>query len=111
MGVFHSECPSIRKQNQESCFEPIEQFEFVDSSVRELLDRGVIGIWNPDWGEPRVISPLKVVPKKGNVYRLILDVSKMNKHLRFPRFKYAHINQTRDVFEPGDLLTCCLLGT
>ena len=54
--------------------------------------------------EPRVISPLKVVPKKGNTYRLILDLSKMNKHLRFPRFKYAHINQTRDVFEPGDFL-------
>ena len=104
MGVFQSECPRIRKQNQESCYEPVEQFEFVDSSVRQLLDRGVIGVWNPDWGEPRVISPLKVVPKKGNTYRLILDLSKMNKHLRFPRFKYAHINQTRDVFEPGDFL-------
>ena len=99
MGVFQSVCPRIRKQNQESCYEPAEQFEFVDSSVRQLLDRGVIGVWNPDWGEPRVISPLKVVPKKGNTYRLILDLSKMNKHLRFPRFKYAHINQTRDVFD------------
>ena len=104
MGVFQSVCPRIRKQNQESCYVPAEQFEFVDSSVRQLLDRGVIGVWNPDWGEPRVISPLKVVPKKGNTYRLILDLSKMNKHLRFPRFKYAHINQTRDVFEPGDFL-------
>ena len=28
----------------------------------------------------------------------------MNKYLSFPRFKYAHINQTRDVFEPGDFL-------
>ena len=55
-------------------------------------------------GVSRVISPLKVVPKKGNTFRLILDLSKMNKHLRFPRFKYAHINQTREVFEPGDLL-------
>jgi hypothetical protein len=104
MGIFHSECPRIRKQNQVSCYEPVEQFEFVDSSIRQLLARGVIGVWNPDWGEPRVISPLKVVPKKGNTYRLILDLSKMNKHLRFPRFKYAHINQTREVFEPGDFL-------
>ena len=92
MGVFHSECPRIRKQNQESCYESVEQFEFVDSSASQLLDRGVIGIWNPDWGEPVVISPLKVVPKKCNTFRLILDWSKMNKYLSFPRFKYAHIN-------------------
>ena len=45
----------IRKQNQESCYESIEQFEFVDSSISQLLDRGVIGIWNPDWGGPVVI--------------------------------------------------------
>ena len=24
MGVFHSECPRIRKQNQESCYDPVE---------------------------------------------------------------------------------------
>ena len=99
-------CPRIRKQNQESCYEPVEQFEFVNSSISQLLDRGVIGVWNPDWGESKVISPLKVVPKKGNTYRLILDLSKMNKYLRFPRFKYANINQTRDVF----VVTICLLG-
>jgi hypothetical protein len=39
MGVFHSECPRIRKKNQESCYEPAEQFEFVDNSGRQLLDR------------------------------------------------------------------------
>ena len=104
MGTLLIECPRIRKQNQECCYEPVEQFEFVDSSISQLLDRGVIGVWNSDRGEPRVISPLKVVPKKGNTYRLILDLSKMNKYLRFPRFKYANINQARDVFEPGDYL-------
>ena len=45
-----------------------------------------------------------MVPKKDNTYRLILDLSNMNKYLRFPRFKYANINQTRDVFELGDYL-------
>ena len=104
MGVFHSECPRIRKQNQESCFEPVEQSEFVDSSVRQLLDRGLIGVWDPDWGEPRVISPLEVVAEKGNTYRSILDLSKMDRYLNFLRFKYAHIDQTRDVFGPGDSL-------
>ena len=107
MGVFQSVCPRIRKQNQESCYEPGEQFEFVDSSVRQLLDRGVIGVWNPDWGEPRVISLLKVVPKEDNTYRLILDLSKMIKYLRFPRFKYAHITQTIEMYL--SLVTSCLL--
>ena len=44
MGTFLIECPRIRKQNQKSCYEPIEQFEFVDSSISQLLDRGVIGV-------------------------------------------------------------------
>ena len=34
------------------------------------------------------MSPLKVVPKKVNKYRLVLDLSKLNKYLLFPRFKY-----------------------
>ena len=53
MGTFMIECPLIRKQNQESCHMPVEQFEFVDSSVSQLLDMGAIGVWNSDWGEPR----------------------------------------------------------
>ena len=104
MGRFLTPCPRIRKQNQQSCYEPEEQYEFVDGSVQQLLARGVIGEWDCAWGEPRVVSPLKVVPKKGNTYRLILDLSIMNKYLRFPRFKYARIEQIRDVFESGDYL-------
>ena len=79
MGTFLTECPKIRKRNQESCYEPFEQFEFVDSSISQLLGRDDIGVWNLDWGEARVISPLKVVPTKGNTYRLILDLSRLNK--------------------------------
>ena len=104
MGVFHSECPRIRKVNQESCYDPPEQFQFVSDSVEELLDRGVIGVWDASWGDPVVVSPLKVVPKKPDTYRLILDLSQMNKYLSFPRFKYASITQVRDVFDQGDFL-------
>ena len=43
-----------------------------------LLRRGVIREWDPSWGKPKVVSPLQVVPKKGNKYRLILDLSKLN---------------------------------
>lgn len=101
---FQNECPIIRGINQPSCYEP-EQKQFVTDSVESLLARGVIGKWDTGkWGEPRVISPLKVVPKKGNLWRLILDLSRMNRYLQFPRFKYESVSMVRDVFELGDWL-------
>ena len=42
MGTFMSECPRITKQNQEFCYEPVEQFEFVDISISQLLDKGML---------------------------------------------------------------------
>ena len=80
-GHFWSEPPIIRKPNQSSCYEPPEQFDFVDSFIATLLARGCIGEWRSEWGQPRVISPLKVVPKKPDTFRLILDLSKMNYYL------------------------------
>ena len=50
------------------------------------------------------MSPLKVVPKKGNKYRLILDLSKLNKILIFPRFKYDSIAMVAEVFDLDDWL-------
>ena len=60
--------------------------------------------WDPSWGKPKVVSPLKVVPKKGNKYRLILDLSKLNKFLIFPRFKYDSIAMVAEVFDLDDWL-------
>ena len=92
-------------KNQDSCYEPPEQFAFVDLSVRKLLGKGVIAPWGSVWGPPKAVSPLKVVPKKGkDLFRLILDLSRLNKHLVFPKFKYASIQQAKDVFNQGDLL-------
>ena len=53
--------------------------------------------WDPSWSKPKVVCPLKVVPKKGNMYRLILDLSKLNKFLIFPRFKYVSIPMVTEV--------------
>ena len=106
MGTFWAEPPKLRKKNQQSCYEPQEQYDFVASSVHTLLSRGVISEWKAEWGEPKVISPLKVVPKKPDTFRLILDLSEMNYYLSFPKFKYDHINQVRDRFRQGYFLFC-----
>ena len=55
-------------------------------------------------GEPRVISPLKVVPKKGGKLRLILDLSWLNRYLIFPKFRYDSVKQIADLFEMGDYM-------
>jgi hypothetical protein len=98
MARFHRECPRMSRKNQESCYEPQEHLDFINDSVSQLRERGVIGEWNPEWGSPIVISPLKVVPKKGGLFRLILDLSFLNRSLMFPKFKYDNIRKFGEVF-------------
>jgi hypothetical protein len=104
MARFHSDCPSMSKKNQESCYEPAAHKEFIEESMAKLLVRGVIGRWKMSKGKPRVVSPLKVVPKKGGQFRLILDLSRLNKYLVFPRFKYDSIDKVAEVFGQDDFL-------
>ena len=42
------------------------------------------------------------MPKKGNKYRMILVLSRLNDYMHFPKFKYDSIRQASDVFELGD---------
>ena len=104
MAWFHTECPYMSKVNQPSCFEPKRHLDFINDSIDKLLERGVVGRWQKNWGTPRVISPLKVVPKKGDKLRLILDLFRLNQYLMFPRFKYDNINKVGDTFRIGDYL-------
>jgi hypothetical protein len=60
MAWFKEEVPYREKPNQQSCFEPQAHKDFIDGSMEALLERGVIGAWDPAWGKPRVISPLKI---------------------------------------------------
>ena len=86
MAWFREDVPFKRKLNQESCYEPVAHKQFISASMEALKARGVVGGWKKEWGEPRVVSPLKVVPKKGGKLRLILDLSWLNKYLMFPKF-------------------------
>ena len=104
MAWFGEEVPHMTKANQDSCFEPRAHFDFISASMEALVARGVVGVWDRNWGEPRVTSPLKVVPKKGNKFRLILDLSRLNKYLTFPRFRYDSITKVPELFESGDYM-------
>ena len=104
MAHFSSPCLGWSKPNQPCCFDPPEHSQFITESVSMLLRRGVTKVWDSSMGKPKVISPLKVVPKKPDKYRLILDLSKLNKFLLFPRFKYDSIAMVAEVFELDDWL-------
>lgn len=104
MAWFKFPCRGWRKKNQPSCFEPQAHFDFISDSMKSLVARGVVGLWDSSLGPPKVISPLKVVPKKGNKLRLILDLSRLNEYLVFPKFKYDHINKVKELFSEGDWL-------
>ena len=45
-----------------------------------------------------------VVPKKPDKFRLILGLSRLNRYLVFPRFRYDSISLVAEVFELGDSL-------
>ncbi len=104
MAWFTQGVPTMSKVNQESCYEPESHRRFVSASMEALKARGVVGVWKEEWGAPRVISPLKVVPKKGGKLRLILDLSRLNKYLRFPKFKYDSVRLIAELFEEGDYM-------
>ena len=93
------------KRNQPSCFEPPAHSVFISDSVKELFGRGMSGVWDSRTRDSLgVISPLKVVPKKGNKFRLILELSRLNEYMVFPKFKYDSIKQLTEVFDSHDLL-------
>ena len=99
-------CEDWVNPNQHCCFEPPEHPQFISESVAMLLRRGVIREWDSSWGKPKLVRSLQVIPKKGNTYRLILDLFKLNKYLLFSGFKYDSITMVDEVFDLDD---CCLL--
>ena len=102
MAFFGSPCEGWVNANRPCCFEPPGHPEFISESIAMLLRRDVIREWDPSWGKPRGMSPLKVVPKNGNKYRLILDLSKLNKCLVFHKLKYDSIAMVVEVFDLND---------
>lgn len=74
---------------------------FVDAEIKKLLCSGAIVQCD---NRPTCISPLGLVPKKPNSYRLIHDLRKINAHISFPRYQQEDIRNVKDVVSHGDLM-------
>jgi hypothetical protein len=78
-----------------------EYAEFVDGAVATLLTTGTILAVN---SAHFLVSPLGVVPKAKNKFRLILDLRYLNQFLEVRKFKYETIKSVPDLCALGDFL-------
>jgi hypothetical protein len=69
--------------------------------VATLLTTGTILAVN---SAPFLVSPLGVVPKAENKFRLILDLCYLNQFLEVRKFKYETIKSVPNICAPGDFL-------
>ena len=80
----------------------MEHHEFVSGAVSEMLAEGVV-TKQPPVEKPMVVSPLGVVPKRGNnKFRLIVNMRYVNRHLGKKVFKFEGLKDLADLAERGD---------
>lgn len=78
--------------------------EFIDTEIDNLVHEGAIERVSL---KPHCISPLGVVPKKGNKLRLVCDLRQLNSSCVTPSFVYENIDTVLDLVEPGDNFISC----
>jgi hypothetical protein len=78
-----------------------EHSEFVDQAVRSLLMTGTILAVS---SRSFVVSPLGVVRKPPDKYRLILDLRFLNSFIRATKFRYESIRSVSDLCQQGNFL-------
>lgn len=74
---------------------------FIDKEISDLLLKGAISQVDQ---APHCVSPIGCVPKKGNKFRLIIDLRAINKHVKCPYYKNEGIETVCDYIEVGDNL-------
>ena len=88
--IFDSEPQPFYRENHSLT---VEQYDFVDKKVAELLLAGAIE--QLDY-QPYCVSPLGTAPKKGEIkYRLIHDLVELNDHCFSSSFSYEDIRSVR----------------
>ena len=75
------------------------QVTFIDNEINALLKRSAIK--QVDY-TPKCVSAIGCVPKKGNKWRLIVDLRELNSNINCPYFKNEGIDTVCDYLESGD---------
>ncbi len=80
----------------------MEHNKFGSCAVAEMLAADVVTLLPPGV-KPLVVSPLGVVPKRGNdKFRLTVNMRYVNKHLGEKAFKFERLKDLADLAERGD---------
>jgi hypothetical protein len=74
---------------------------FVDEQVRDMLATGAIAL---EVHQPRVVSPLSVVPKANGKFRLILDLRRVNGFLAGASFRMESLTALTEIASRGDYM-------
>jgi hypothetical protein len=71
------------------------------TEVQALLDKGAVSVVE-DHSSPCFYSHVFLVPKKSGEWRLIIDLSRLNRFLRVPRFKMETTRSVATAIQPKD---------
>lgn len=82
-----------------------EQSEFVTSELQKALAMGAVQRWDPAWGQPTVVNPIRVVVSEdGAKKRLCINPMYINLFLRYRPVKYERLQDMPALLRPGDYL-------
>jgi hypothetical protein len=92
--------------NPEPFHIPNSKFSFVHSHfvAEEIFDLVQSGAIVECETPPLCISPIHCVPKKGGKLRLIIDLRRINLHLRVPKFSYEDIKVVSEFVQKEDYM-------
>ena len=71
----------------------------MNEEIEKLLKKGVIKEPTHETGE--FISPIFLLPKSPDSYRLILNLKKLNEHMPYTHFKMETINSILTIITPN----------
>lgn len=80
------------------------QKDFLDSEIPKLVNKGVISQVSK---RPIGVSPLTCVAKKGNKWRLCLNLQYLNQFIDTPKFSCENIDTVANYVQYGDHLVSC----
>ena len=95
---FGDENFSLEGSTFETKFSPKEE-KFLTEETEQLLKTGVIKESTYETGE--FISPMFLVPKSSDSYRLILNLKKLNAHMPYTHFKMETKNYILTIITPN----------